>query len=72
MVGTPTAPVRVFVGLYLLALGSVVLLKTPRPRAAAEEAPAYRAAVANRVEWKRSSMPGVCAPAVSDATRVAT
>ncbi len=39
---------------------------------APREASAYRAAVANRVEWKRSSMPGVCAPAVSDATRVAT
>ncbi len=68
----PTVPVRVFVGLHLLALGGVVLLKALRPRAPAAEAPAYRAAVANRVEWKRSSMPGVCAPAVSEATRVAT
>jgi uncharacterized membrane protein YfcA len=32
LVGMPTAPVRVFVGLYLLALGGVVLLKALRPR----------------------------------------
>ena len=32
LVGAPTAPVRVFVGLYLLALGGVVLLKALRPR----------------------------------------
>jgi uncharacterized protein len=31
LVGMPTAPVRVFVGLYLLALGGVVLLKALRP-----------------------------------------
>ena len=31
LVGTPTALVRVFVGLYLLALGGVVLLKALRP-----------------------------------------
>ena len=35
LVGMPTAPVRVFVGLYLLALGGVVLLKALRPRPAA-------------------------------------
>ena len=32
LVGMPTALVRVFVGLYLLALGGVVLLKALRPR----------------------------------------
>jgi hypothetical protein len=32
LVGMPTAVVRVFVGLYLLALGGVVLLKALRPR----------------------------------------
>jgi uncharacterized protein len=32
LVGAPTALVRVFVGLYLLALGGVVLLKALRPR----------------------------------------
>ena len=32
LVGMPTAPVRVFAGLYLLALGGVVLLKALRPR----------------------------------------
>ena len=31
LVGMPTAPVRVFVGFYLLALGGVVLLKALRP-----------------------------------------
>jgi len=35
LVGMPTAPVRVFAGLYLLALGGVVLLKALRPRPAA-------------------------------------
>ena len=35
LVEAPTAPVRVFVGLYLLALGGVVLLKALRPRPAA-------------------------------------
>ncbi len=32
LVGAPTAVVRIFVGLYLLALGGVVLLKALRPR----------------------------------------
>ena len=32
LVGAPTALARVFVGLYLLALGDVVLLKALRPR----------------------------------------
>ena len=35
LVGMPTAVVRIFVGLYLLALGGVVLLKALRPRPAA-------------------------------------
>ena len=38
LVGMPTAVVRVFVGLYLLALGGVVLLKALRPRPAAAAA----------------------------------
>ena len=32
LVGTPTAAVRVFVSLYLLALGGLILLKALRPR----------------------------------------
>ena len=39
LVGAPVAAVRVFVGLYLLALGGVVLLKALRPRPPAAALP---------------------------------
>jgi hypothetical protein len=44
LVGMPTAPVRVFVGLYLLALGGVVLLKALRPPPPAVALPTGRVA----------------------------
>src|SRR5919107_2100224 len=45
LVGMPTAPVRVFVGFYLLALGGVVLLKALRPRPPAVALPTGQAGV---------------------------